>query len=382
MFMALPLGTSPAVIAGLFVLFVWIVSGRFLSDWNAWFRTGWFWAVLLLMALPWVGLLWSDDPEFGRKLAGKSYYWLFAFAAAPLWRLGRSPRIFIDCFLAGLSVNVGATFLQFFEILPQRYTFPGLVGHITYSVLLVFGILLLSFYYREASDHRRKFFFLLLLALLLLALTMVQGRTGYLAFILLSPWILLNLLGKRRLLWAVVATPIMAGALFLSPKVQERVTLAAHQVRTFATEGDRTTPIGLRFHMWEGALRIIADHPLSGVGAGGYGNAMTRWHPDPSLPKFEQPHNSFLHMTVSYGLFGVLPLLWILVHLLKKGWRSRRSMGGFAVLAFAVVLIIASLTDTQVLSLATGKLFALFTGLAAWPDRRLRGELHPDDLKS
>ncbi len=92
---------------------------------------------------------------------------------------------------------------------------------------------------------------------------------------------------------------------------------------------------------------------------------MEQFRTNPSWPRAVQPHNSFLYMMVSFGLPGLASLLWLLYVFLKKGWKARSNIVGYSVLAYGLVLIIGSLTDTQVLSVQTAELFAVFMGLNA-----------------
>ncbi|MGD2079954.1 MAG: hypothetical protein PVJ36_02335, partial [Nitrospirota bacterium] len=78
-FFLIPLATSPAVIAGLFTISIWIISGKFIRD-REWLRKKWTLPVIAFMFLPWVGLLYTEDLQTGLGFAKKSYYWLYAFA--------------------------------------------------------------------------------------------------------------------------------------------------------------------------------------------------------------------------------------------------------------------------------------------------------------
>jgi O-antigen ligase len=368
LFLMLPIATGPAVGAGLFVLAVWILSGRFLADLRRWSGELWFWLVVGLVALPWAGLLWSLDPIGGLGFARKSYYWLLAFAVASLATSRKDPALPVKCYILGLSVHVVVILLQGAGIVPLKYATPGLIGYVTFSVLLGFGIVLLSFCFR-ISRGKEKIGIALLLAGHVAALAVIPGRAGYMVFIVLSPWILYNLLGRKRLWIVAVASAVVVGIFFSSSTVRERMALGVHEVLTYS-DRNWNTAVGLRLHMWEGAIRITRDNPVIGVGTGGYAAAMTEFSYDPEMPVFEQPHNSFLHMTVSYGVFGLLLLLGLLAHLAVRGWKSRDRIDGFAVLVFSAVMVIAGFFDSYILSVSTGHLLALFAGLASWGVQR------------
>jgi O-antigen ligase len=138
--------------------------------------------------------------------------------------------------------------------------------------------------------------------------------------------------------------------------------LVVDEVGAYYSEGEIETSVGARLYMWDGAYRIFIEDPIIGVGTGGYMIEMAKHSEFPVAP--DHPHNSFLYLASCFGLVGLSVFLWVLIVLMTKGWRARDSVPGFAVLAFSLVLIIGSLTDTQILSLATGTMFALFTGMS------------------
>jgi O-antigen ligase len=364
-FFFIPVATSPAVITGLFTLSVWIFSGKFVRD-REWLNKKWTLPVIIFMLLPWAGLLYTEDLTTGLDLAKKSYYWLYAFAIASQFLRHRA-KTFINFFLMGLSLTVCISLFQYIGFVPSPKGFAtGFIGgaspYITYSLLLVFGMLILSYYCRTAATRKRKALLLLLICAFFLSLAVVPGRIGYLAFAALSPLMLYNILGRRRLL-GVVALSVFAIALLISSSVvRDRIWLAVDEVRDYQ-HGEKASSVGARLWMWDGAVNIFLENPIIGVGTGGYKNAMMKYKDDPSLQDPDQPHNSFLYLAASYGVVGLAAFLWLIIVFLRKGWQARHGIAGYSVLAFGLVLLIGGLTDTQFLSLPTGEMFALLMGL-------------------
>ena len=363
MFFFLPIATSPAVISGMISLGIWVFSGQLMRDRHEWTKQAWFKPVVLLILLPWIGLLWTDDIHSGLRFAKKSYYWLYAFAILSVCHI-YSPKILINSFLAGLSLTVIISMLQYVEVIPMPKGYPaGFMGHIVYSLLLVYGILLLSFYYREAKLKKHRVAIMVLIAAYVFSLSVNTGRIGYFAFAFLSPWILYNLLGRKHIIIFVVSVSALIMLLSLSPTVQNRSKIAVDEIKEYYN-GDKNTSIGRRFHMWEGAIKMFMENPVMGVGTGGYAIEMKKYRDAPDLPEyFSHPHNSFLYMATSYGIIGLVIFIWLLAVFFRKGWRARTTMEGFSILSFGAVLLIGSMTDTQMMSLTTGNIFALLVGL-------------------
>lgn len=374
-FFFIPIATSPAVIVGTITLALWLFSGRFIKDRQKWFNQSWTKPVVVFMLLPWIGLLWTNDIQMGVDIAQKSYYWFYAFAIASLSYQTYTSKVFVNSFLVGLTVSVIITFLQYTGFVPRpKGCISGFMGHITFSLLLVFGLLLLSYYYKTNPNKKQRLHIIGLMIAFFFSLSIGIGRIGHLAFIILSPLIFYNIFrGKhffKSAILVVLGAMITGVVLFLTPTVKNRINDAISNINSYE-EGNKNTSVGLRLYMWDGAIKIFLQNPILGVGTGGYQKALRKYKDDPTLPDCSQPHNSFLYMAVSFGIIGLFSLLWLFLVFLKKGWQVRHTIAGFTILSFGFVLLIGSLTDTQILSSATGKMFALLTGIKTEQQCRL-----------
>jgi O-antigen ligase len=368
MFLFVPIATSPTVICGVFVLVVWIVSGRFSRDISIWRHSNIFLPVAILIILPWVGLIYTPQPTDGFRIALKTHYWFYAMALAPIITARRQPDLIIKMFLAGLSLNSAISIMQFAGIVPlKKGLATGLLGgssaHITYSLLLSTGILIASFYFLRAQSKFKRLLHITLMLQYFATIGFTGGRSGALAFIILSPIAVYNILGQRHIVKILIVSMIAVALLFSFPMVRSRFAKAIEDVELYR-QGNINTSIGLRFHMWDIALSEIKKNPILGVGTAGFKRSWEVHKKDPSLPFMFHPHNSFLYMLVSYGIPGLAAFCWLLFIMLKKGYKGRDSAPGFAVFAFTSVFIIGNLTDTQVLPFATAIAFPLFAGMS------------------
>ncbi|MBI4690357.1 MAG: O-antigen ligase family protein [Nitrospirae bacterium] len=365
-FFFIPVATSPAIITGILTLAIWVFSGKFTKDKNRWLKEKWVLPVFLISILPWIGLTYTSDVVKGLDFAKKSYYWLYAFAIASLTFHGYRAKALLNSFLLGLSFTAVAFGAQLIGIIPKpKVSSLGFIGHINASLLFVCGILILSFYFSKANGMKRKGLIAIVMAFFSLTVAFNIGRIGYFTFMLLLPLVAYNLLGQRHILKIVGVSILIIGLFLMSPTVQTRISSVVSDIRAYE-QMNPNTPIGLRLHMWKGAVKIFLDNPIIGVGTGGYQSAMKRYE-NPmlnlDLREFHQPHNSFLYMAASFGIIGLISLLYLFFIVLQNGWRYRDDLIGFSVLSFGLVLFIGSLTDSQILSVQTGMLFALFTGL-------------------
>lgn len=360
-----PIAVSPAVIAGGLVIAVWIFSGMFWKD-RGWLKQEWTMPVFLFMLLPWVGLIWTSDVHMGLKFAQRSYYWLYAFAAATATgadQSGGRSRALINAFLAGLGVSFIISLFQLAHLLPmgEGNTPTSFVNHMSYTLFLAFAVVMGSFYYRQAGSGRGKLLPVIMMAAFFFNLLIASGRSGYLAFVLISPLIAINIFGKKNALKAALLLAILGVIFFSAPMVRSRIRDGMADLKQLS-HGHENTEVGLRVYFWKGAFKIFKKHPLLGAGTGGYGDAMEQFR-TPAFPRSVQPHNSFIYMMVSFGVPGIFCIIWLFYVFLKKGCSARSGAVGYSVLMYGIVLIIGSFTDTQILSIATAELFAVMTGL-------------------
>jgi O-antigen ligase len=113
------------------------------------------------------------------------------------------------------------------------------------------------------------------------------------------------------------------------------VLLAAIVLLRGERVGAPDSPVDERLGNWEVALLEVRDHPLAGVGWGGYGGAYTRYQ-RPGMNQSRYAHNTFLQVLAEGGL-TTLPFLLVGIGAVlgRLGRRDRRPGGA----AFTVALI-------------------------------------------
>jgi O-antigen ligase len=368
MFFSVPLATSPTVICGVFVLSVWVISGRFIKDFSMWRNSRILLPVIILAILPWIGLLYTPSLQDGLGIARKSYYWFYAAALAPVLTMRKQSDLIIKMFLAGLWLNSAISICQFARIVPLREgVATGLIGGssswIAFSLLLTTGIVIASFYFLKAQSKRERLLYLFLMLQYFVTLGFVGGRSGYLALIVLSPLIACNIIGQRHFAKILIVSIVAVALLFSFPTVRSRFAKAAEDIELYQ-QGNVNTSVGLRFHIWEIAIKEIKRSPFLGVGTAGFQKSWEIYKEDPALPFISHPHNSFLFVMVSYGILGLLAFCQLLFLMLCRGWKHRGKPLGFAVFAFTMVFAIGSVTDTEIIVFATATALPLFAGIA------------------
>lgn len=156
-----------------------------------------------------------------------------------------------------------------------------------------------------------------LLPVVTLALTFSRGCwVGFLAGLLL-----LTVLrrGHRKLLWLILsafAALLLGAALFLPEEAYRRIGFVAVTPDLFAR---------IRLAVWASSLRMLKDYPVFGIGLGRFALVYPAYAlPGPGSHYLFIPHahQLFLQFAVECGLLGLAALVWLLVGIIRSGWRA------------------------------------------------------------
>ncbi len=192
----------------------------------------------------------------------------------------------------------------------------------------------------------------------------------------------------RRLCVASAAGVVIIGAAWIGvgDKISQRVGAAQADLRRVIDEKDFNSDTGGRLLMNWWAIEIAREHPVMGVGAGGYKawvlENLERRGIDPSERRvIGQAHNTLLHAAATTGLVGVaLCVLTFGVAL----WGSARAPGGAmdwgsydAAPFFALLgLCLVSVFETLHVNSQTAAVVTFLMALAVWPRVGIEGTRH------
>lgn len=365
---SLPIGTGPTSLCSVSFLAVWLFGGAWRKEADWWKKqTPWLLPVALLFALPWISLIWSVNPELRLyPFLQRTHFWLLALATASLALREIKPKHLALALIAGVELNVLLFLPVKLGLMEPNQTIHAFMtrGYITYSLLLVLATALLSFQFRNTSNMKIRMLLLVVMAVNLLCISSLPGRSGHLAFLLMSPVIGYNLMMNRSK-WLVLAISLLlSSSLLFSPTVLQRIQHVHSDLKVYqsgSTEEAINTSAGARMTFWEGGVQIFRDNPLIGVGIDGYPVAMKRLYPE-SGNAFTNPHSFYVYVAASYGILGLALFAWFWVAVFRRAWPERNQWGGFFMLTTLAVVTFGSLTDITPLSPPTGILLAMMAG--------------------
>ncbi|MBL1376550.1 O-antigen ligase family protein [Zobellella sp. CGMCC 1.18722] len=166
-------------------------------------------------------------------------------------------------------------------------------------------------------DSRRWMALLLLGAIAGALGSLLSGSRGGWIGLPVVFWVLYRAYGQdlgRRLSMLALATLLALGTLaYVVPQtgVQERVAQAFTDIDLYQ-QGEKLTSLGARFDMWQGAMQLIAEKPLTGWGWHGYHEGMQALAERGEVTPFaveQHAHNEYLDSFARRGVVGFLLLL-------------------------------------------------------------------------
>lgn len=187
---------------------------------------------------------------------------------------------------------------------------------------------------------------------------------------------LLTTLATVLVIGAAVGAVVYAAA---GDSIMRRVEQARADMARAIEHGDFDTDTGARILMAAFARQALTEHPVRGVGAGGY-RVWTREYIRERAPEIvdprihAHPHNAALQVAATTGLVGLAITGGIVVVALRGGFRDlglpgpTTGLGSYAAgPAFAIVgLMLAGLFDPVHLNAQTGAFLATLMGLCLY----------------
>ncbi len=327
--------------------------------------------VLLLFAWLLLGTLWGGGSLEERTLAVKKYadLLLIPLLISMVIDVQERNRAII-ALAAALVVTLLLSLALSLGILPTGGFIKGdpanpfvFKKHITHNVLMAFGALLFAALAWRSLDTRIRWVWGVLALLAVGDVLMVQGRTGYVVLAGLVMLFVSMCFGWRGVAAsAVILALVFSGAYQVSTNFRDRVNLTASNVMQ-RSSGPADIATRERVEFYQYTVRIIEDHPILGVGTGGFVQAYTDQVRHTGAAVTSNPHNQYLLIMVQVGVIGLGLLVWLFV----LQWRVKTILEDktYGLLARGIVLTMAvgCLFNSLLIDHTEKLLYCWFSGL-------------------
>lgn len=274
--------------------------------------------------------------------------------------------------MAAVGLTLVLSFLVWMGLMPESAFIKGtqfdavvFKKKITHSVLMAFGAFLFALKAREAADLRWRMVWALGAALAAFnVLFMVQGRTGHLVLMTLLLYFLISSFRWRGLLAALAAGLAIGGTVYLTPSssLHQRTLTTINEYQDWRA-GKPPTLANMRLESWSNSLKIVREHPLVGVGTGGFAAAYARQVQGTTMMLAPQPENQYLLTAVQFGLLGLAAVLALFVIQWRLAWRLTSPTDTHLVHGLIIVMAVGSLFNSFLLDHTESLFYAWLTGL-------------------
>jgi O-antigen ligase len=389
-----------ALLAGL--LFCWQLRER--ASTMRWH--GLMWLPLALLAWALGSMAWSHT-----YLAGVEAVRWFVFSLLLWVGLNTLSRERLPLVASGIhwgavlaSVWVGLQFWTDFRFFPQA-AMPGstFLNRNFFAEFVVCALPFSALLAAQARGTNQIALRVFSMAFNVLALMMTGTRSALLALLSLLPVLAVVLYRYREQfewpLWTR-AQKLMASALVLvtllglgsistgnaqlqsESSARTALDRSVLRIKSLAqTDELESGTVSVRIKMWTATMRMIANHPLRGVGAGAWEVEIPPYQDKSTqLETDYYAHNEILQLLAEYGLVGWFFLLALTAYLLNATWITWRRRSETArleapwravALASLLALLIVSNAGFPWRLACSGALFALGLALLAASDVRL-----------
>lgn len=238
------------------------------------------------------------------------------------------------CSLIGFVVLVSLVNLYFFiRGFGQRYQSvydiygAPLASQVDSSVwgTMIMAILPISIVSFIVSSRRMKIVLAGIIVFLLISLILSFSRTSLFASIF-SFWILMMAKQSRRLGFVILFL-VFLSLVFYKPILQEYILFRFQNITSFY-DIFYNSSMQHRLNAWAGALNMIKDYPLLGIGTGLWGDYVHNYvsmqpvvgpNRETILGYIATPHNYYLKVATSSGIIGLVAFLYLLITLFREG---------------------------------------------------------------
>ena len=372
---SIPVSTALDNVLIAIVLVAWMLSARVCETIKFSLKNKWLLFPLLLFVLLAAGTLVGDSP-WREALAYLAKYmdllFIPVFAMAFCERETRFKAL--NAFAITIAIIVVLSYLIRFSALPAM---PFLTGDaasptvfklkITHSILVAFGTFLFVWLAGATASPRLRILWITFALLAAIdVLLLVQGATGYLtlgALLVLLGW---ERTGWRGIAYGTIALAALAVALLAVPNpFQQRILIIQQEIQQWRSGSAVTlnTSTGQRLGFYKNTLDIIAAHPVTGVGTGGFARAYARQVSGGESPATRNPHNEFLNITAQIGIAGLL----VLVLMFGAQWLSAKKLDSpmeqVLTRGLVLTLVAGCMVNSLLLDHAEGLFYAWLSGL-------------------
>jgi len=353
------LGTSLSTISLIIAIVLWLVSSKY-SEYTATIKKQPFtiFSLFLLFYLG-VSIIWSSHPSSGFTILNKYREFLLFPIFLTYFSHDKYRQHGIIALYTGMLITLLISYFIFFGIISNPPRQHSIGNHIFNGILIAFFAycsLFLAFEYKKY-----KYLFLSLFILSFFCIFVIrQGQTGQIILILLSLLFIYQKWKRKALLLSLL---LLIPLSYYLLSVLSNFSTSTFRALT-SLDLNTIAQLDIRLEYYINTCRVIFNHWLLGVGAGGFPSAYIStssahqnfWGPT------QNAHNEFLMITSQTGIIGLFLFTSIFICLYKKAVMLSPKRSNLAI-ATLLTITISCLFNASFLDNNDGTLFLILISL-------------------
>ena len=375
---SLAMPTAWVSVASAFLLFAWIISGKYSEKFKLIYKNPAAISVLILFSFYCIGSIYSSGniKESGTFLLKYAKLLIIPIIISVV-RTKKIRHNGMNAFLFGALILLSISYFKWLGIIPMNLGLHDLPDNsqgylafknrIAHNILMSF--LMFVFFCKAYFDKTQWRWVWLVIALLSLIdlMYLVGGRSGQiiaLCFVLFLP---LYFYGKEAYKYLLIAAiSIFMLHKQLEPLMPGRLLETSQEVSEHKSD-EHLTSAGIRLEMYKNTLSIIKQSPFIGYGTGAlrYEYNKLANTQDTLLKDVPNPHNQYLLTFFELGIVGLAALIFMFYRFWQHSNVIARSdkLAGMYLKGVVLTIAIGSMFNSLLLDATEGKFYCVLTGL-------------------
>lgn len=367
---SLPISVAVTNLIIAFIIILWIIRASFKDDYNELKTNKLIVAVFLFYLLHILGLLWTEDLEWGFHILKKETKFL-VLPILMLFVRYEHIKYYITSFLLAMVLSVLLSYGIWFEIIINFKSATSLnptpfMSHISYNPILALIIYILfnEILFNNISFNR-KIIYVVLILLMSVNMFVTGGRAGQVVYFLIIICILFQYFHNNKFKAFLLSIIIIPTIFFLaytnSTLFHKRVLEGIDNIENYSN--NKNTSMGERLNFLLNSFKIIEKSPIFGVGTGDFKNEYKLINKSEvaHLSNTTHPHNMYLLVTTQLGIVGLISLLSIFYFQIKIALKESSEYLKNLKLFLPFLFIFIMFSDSYLLGHYTTMLFLYFS---------------------
>ncbi len=368
----MPLTVSGANTIVVIICLLWLFSGDYKAKYNQIISSKLMIASIVFYCLHVIGMLWTEDLQWGLHILHKMWYFLLLFPI--LFNIVQRKYIsyYLSAFLLAIALTEIASYLVWFELVEpfKNATVNNptpFMSHISYNPILAMAIYLVYHNIFIKSNLNTPKFFLYSFFSITMTINMfiTGGRAGHVMYFVMLTILIFQFFGKNKIK-ALVSVLVIIPLIFFSAYqtsyiFHQRVELAVNNTMNY--EFAKNTSVGQRITFAINSWEVIKENPIIGIGTGDFPSEYKKINQinTPQLPTTTNPHNMYILITMQLGLIGLVSMLSIFYYQIKLSFYSSNRFIKDLGIALPLMFLVIMWSDSYILGHYTTLMFVFFS---------------------